>query len=70
MRGAGQWTLDHRRSLRCRRKRKKRQRQRKKESKRHFKASPDRQVGNDSKTGRKKAANMTNNSVVFKLQVL
>lgn len=32
--------------------------------KRHFKARPKRQVGNDSKTGRKKTANTSNNFVV------
>lgn len=63
MGGAGQWTLDHRRSLTRHRKQEeedKEEKDRKKESKRrrYFKARPERQVGNDSNTGRKKTANM------------
>lgn len=56
-------------------KKKERERGRKRErakGKRHFKARPERQVGNDSKTGRKKTANTSNNFVVvecFKLKL-
>lgn len=72
MEGAGQWTLDHRRSLARHRKqeeedkeKRKREEERQQKEKRQFKTGPERQVGNDSNTSRKKTANMSNSCVKF-----
>lgn len=60
---AGQWILDHRRSLTGHRKQEdKEEREKEKgraKGKRHFKARPERQVGNDSNTGMNKTDNMS-----------
>ena len=68
MEGAGQWTLDHRRSLARHRKQKeqdKEEKERQQKEERQFKNGPERQVGNDSNTGRKKTDNKSNSSVKF-----
>ena len=75
MGGAGQWTLDHRRSLTRHRKqedkeeRKRDEEREQKKKKRHFKARPERQVGNHRNTGRKKTDNMSDSFEVDKLWV-
>lgn len=57
MGGAGQWTLDHRRSLTPqeagRQRRENRREKKRAKGKRHFKARPERRIGNDSNADRK-----------------